>query len=925
MRKLILTVPVILCFMISSLLASPASATAWIEETFEDFADGRFDGGGNIHASYDGKLKLTGQQWDLNNDGYLDIIFSNARNAPDASSTHINSFIYWGSGSGYLSGNRTELPTHYAIVSSIADLNNDGYLDVIFSNHHHSQSFIYWGSASGDYSDGNKTGLPTRSAVGNSVADLDNDGYLDIVFSNAYDGATYNTNSFIYWGSPVGFSTANRTELPTHYADGNSIADLDSDGHLDIIFSNTYDGVNWDPDSVIYWGAAGGFSTSAKTELPTQGAIDNSVADLDGDGFLDIVFSNSRYGTGFDISPSSFIYWGSDSGFTGSNKTELPTSFAFGNSIADLDADSHLDIVFSNHRDDVSFDIDSVIYWGFAGAFSSGSITELPTYGATGNAIVDMDDDGYLDIIFDNHQDGSPGDTSVNINSFIYRGSSSGFSSINKVELPTHGAQLSTVKDLGDVYTRQPEFIYVSSAYDTGNGTPLEAISWIAETPPGSYVQLQIRTATTEAALDSAQWYGPTGTSDRYTISGTHANLVHSGDQWIQYRVSLGTNYINVPALDKVEILFQNNVSPEVGTIIAPPEPVAVDTGINVSAGFTDQNTADTHTAVWNWGDGKTSAGAVVEADGSGSVTGEHIYSTAGVYTIELTVTDNHDASDESISEYVVIYDSEGGFVTGGGWINSPEGAYREDPSLTGKANFGFVSKYKKGAAVPIGQTEFQFKVADLNFHSDSYEWLVVAGHKAQYKGIGTINGGGSYGFMLFAIDEILTPSTDVDLFRIKIWDKDSSDAVVYDNLVDENAPDNADPTTAIGGGNIRIHTAKTAPPHSAFVSHGAALPEAPRQYRLLANFPNPFNPETWLPYELATDRNVTIRVYNTGGQLVRLLDLGHKPAGFYTTKSKAAYWDGRNEAGEQVSSGIYFYSIRAGEFTATKKMIVAR
>ena len=97
-----------------------------------------------------------------------------------------------------------------------------------------------------------------------------------------------------------------------------------------------------------------------------------------------------------------------------------------------------------------------------------------------------------------------------------------------------------------------------------------------------------------------------------------------------------------------------------------------------------------------------------------------------------------------------------------------------------------------------------QFKVADLNFHSDAYQWLVIAGAKAMYKGTGTINGEGNYGFMLTAIDEKLTPSTDVDTFRIKIWDKDDGDSIVYDNQMD--ADDDAEPTTGIGGGSIVIH-----------------------------------------------------------------------------------------------------------------------
>jgi hypothetical protein len=145
--------------------------------------------------------------------------------------------------------------------------------------------------------------------------------------------------------------------------------------------------------------------------------------------------------------------------------------------------------------------------------------------------------------------------------------------------------------------------------------------------------------------------------------------------------------------------------------------------------------------------------------------------------------------------------------VTGGGWIMSPAGAYTPDPSLSGKATFGFVSRYKKGADVPTGNTQFNFQVADLNFHADSYDWMLIAHHKAMFKGTGTINGTGDYGFMLSAIDEKLTPSTDVDKFRIKIWDKDDGDAVVYDNNIGED--ENADPTTGIAGGQIVIHKGK--------------------------------------------------------------------------------------------------------------------
>ena len=103
------------------------------------------------------------------------------------------------------------------------------------------------------------------------------------------------------------------------------------------------------------------------------------------------------------------------------------------------------------------------------------------------------------------------------------------------------------------------------------------------------------------------------------------------------------------------------------------------------------------------------------------------------------------------------------------------------------------------------------------------------------------------------------------------------------------------------------------------------AAPSVPTVFALLQNFSNPFNPDTWIPYQLAEDVDVTIRIYSAFGRLIRTLDLGHKPAGFYTDRAKAAYWDGRNEPGEHVASGIYFYIIQAGEFSATKKMVVAK
>ena len=103
------------------------------------------------------------------------------------------------------------------------------------------------------------------------------------------------------------------------------------------------------------------------------------------------------------------------------------------------------------------------------------------------------------------------------------------------------------------------------------------------------------------------------------------------------------------------------------------------------------------------------------------------------------------------------------------------------------------------------------------------------------------------------------------------------------------------------------------------------ATPSTVLVTKLLANFPNPFNPETWIPYHLAHDADVTFTIYDAKGAVVRELNLGHQPAGLYTDQAKAAYWDGRSETGELVSSGVYFYRFQAGDYVAFRRMAIVK
>jgi len=161
----------------------------------------------------------------------------------------------------------------------------------------------------------------------------------------------------------------------------------------------------------------------------------------------------------------------------------------------------------------------------------------------------------------------------------------------------------------------------------------------------------------------------------------------------------------------------------------------------------------------------------------------------------------------ESVA-YLPVYDPNGSFVTGGGWITSPAGALVESPLLTGKANFGFVAKYKKGNNQVDGNTEFQFQAGSLNFKSTMHESgsLIISGGKATYRGVGTINGVAGYKFVITGIDGHWSNGTGPDKFRIKIMNA-TTNAVIYDNQSgsDENSAD----ATTLGGGSIVIHEIK--------------------------------------------------------------------------------------------------------------------
>jgi hypothetical protein len=248
---------------------------------------------------------------------------------------------------------------------------------------------------------------------------------------------------------------------------------------------------------------------------------------------------------------------------------------------------------------------------------------------------------------------------------------------------------------------------------------------------------------------------------------------------------------------------------PVTTNVVATPNPVAVNIPITLTATVDDTDTGgSTIDAADYFIDGGNLV--VMDAqDGAFDEVSEVVTATipafteAGVHEVCVVGTDA--VGNVGVEDCIMfaVYDPTAGFVTGGGFINSQAGACQSDLCIdtTGKAIFGFVSKYHQGASIPTGKTDFKFKAGDLDFHSEVYDWLVVnqGGTNAQFKGAGTVNGapapsGGPFKFMIWARD--LEPTGD-DTFQIKIWYEDGgSEIVVYDNGVQ-----------AIDGGNIKIHS----------------------------------------------------------------------------------------------------------------------
>ena len=328
-----------------------------------------------------------------------------------------------------------------AAASAAADIDGDGYTDVAFAVHSTSdgvyaaQSPVFMGTPVGWRVNPDVT-FPTTGARDVLLRDLNGDGQVDIVFAQERDAQGYNVNSTLHWGTQGGWGNSPVVEFVTTGATGVEAFDADNDGDLDLVFS-CYKSTSTETESMVFLQGSEGFTgAEPSTRMMTKGATAVATGDMDGDGNADIVFTNSFHAGSASL-PST-VHWGRGDGTFEATPTLLPTHGALDVEAADLDGDGDLDLVFANHLDNsMDHSIDSYVYLnGGSRSFGDSPAFYLPTVGASGVAITDLDGTGWKDIVVANMWDGA----SYDFPSLVYLGGEDGYGTIADLLLPTVGA-----------------------------------------------------------------------------------------------------------------------------------------------------------------------------------------------------------------------------------------------------------------------------------------------------------------------------------------------------------------------------------------------------------------------------------------------------------------------------------------------------
>lgn len=508
-----------------------------------------------VVTTHDARRVLTGA---ATGDGAIQVAFINfySRNRLG----NIDPTIYWGGPQGFSPDARQDLPGWGTVEAIGCDIDDDGRPDLILANASENSidrdpgSYILLNGPEG-FPTKPSLVLPTVHCHGICCADLNRNGYLDII------ACGFRTPELlIFHGSANGFDLANPQRIHLEY-DGvvyNEprwiyLADLNNNGWLDLVVPQIlYD------RSLILWGGPDGFSMERCQPLSVVRGACARAADLTGNGYLDLIIGGHMPAQQAPHDSFAYIYWNGPEGLREDNRTLLPAKAINSMAVADFNNDGQLDLFICSYHDVTERDIDSYIYWnrGEQG-FSAADRTRLFTHSASGCVAADFNGDGWIDLAIANHK--VNGDH-VGYSAVWWNGPD-GFDEKRTTRLPTSGPHGMMAVEPASIRDRGPIEEYISTPFQLPATARVTGLGWQADTPPCTYVHGQLRWAPTQAELQNAAWTGPDGeaswyTAPRSTISQSSIPTASTGG-WVQYRLALGAvNGCGSPRVTEVAVTY---------------------------------------------------------------------------------------------------------------------------------------------------------------------------------------------------------------------------------------------------------------------------------------------------------------------------------------------------------------------------------